>query len=335
MSFHAEVLAHSVSPAGVELHTVLATYPRLIHSELMTHRQFSRNSSSSRAVPVSRMLRLILEDPFVPEQFGVNEPGMQARRFLEAQLHDEAVQTWLRGRGRAVWTALELLLGQSELERVLGTQYWHERSPFTTPGEIEPVMTALREFEEHVRGARERGEEQTRYLNVHKQSANRVLEPYAWHTTIITATEWSNWDALRISEHAQPEIRKIAELIQRARLSSTPTLLQPGQWHLPLVEASEIAAEQRFSGEEAAEYWCKVSSGRCAAVSYLNHARREPDQDASRTEGLVANGHFSPLEHVATPLPQEEAETFCGNLRGWKQYRKTIAHEHDFSLLES
>ncbi|HEV2643681.1 MAG TPA: hypothetical protein VGT98_13280, partial [Candidatus Elarobacter sp.] len=56
MPFSARVLLDSVSPAGVRLTTMEARYPRFIHSEVMTHRVFSRNSSSSRAVPIRKMI---------------------------------------------------------------------------------------------------------------------------------------------------------------------------------------------------------------------------------------------------------------------------------------
>ena len=62
----AEVLARSINPQGDELITYLLVYPRFIHSELMTHRMFSRNSASSRAIPFERMVKMVEEDPFIP-----------------------------------------------------------------------------------------------------------------------------------------------------------------------------------------------------------------------------------------------------------------------------
>ena len=62
----AEIVADSIDPRGNRITSVLLTYPRFIHSELMTHRIFSRNSASSRAIPFKRALKMIEEDPFVP-----------------------------------------------------------------------------------------------------------------------------------------------------------------------------------------------------------------------------------------------------------------------------
>ena len=80
MGFEAKVLADSVSPAGQRLTTLEATFPRFILAEFNTHRVFSRNSASSRAIPVAKQLRRLLDDPYVPIEFGSNKPGMQAGR---------------------------------------------------------------------------------------------------------------------------------------------------------------------------------------------------------------------------------------------------------------
>jgi hypothetical protein len=58
--------------------TLLLRYPRCIHSEFMTHRMFSRNASSSRAIPVERLTQDVIDDPFVPLFWGKNQKGMQA-----------------------------------------------------------------------------------------------------------------------------------------------------------------------------------------------------------------------------------------------------------------
>jgi hypothetical protein len=73
----ASVVADSISPDGVRLTTMLLRYPRFIHAEFMTHRMFSRNASSSRAIPVERMLEDVMTDPAKPVRWGVNGKGMQ------------------------------------------------------------------------------------------------------------------------------------------------------------------------------------------------------------------------------------------------------------------
>lgn len=308
MGYNAEVIADSVSSAGHRLTTLEATFPRMVLSEFNTHRMLSRNSASSRAIPVAKQLERIKDDPYIPEHWGKNQPGMQAYEELTSVEIAKAGYEWLRGRDNAVATAEALLK-----------------------------------------------------IGLHKQLANRVLEPFSWHTVIVTATEWSNFKALRANPDAQPEIRTIAEQMQDAMDNSTPRLLQEGEWHLPLIQPDEYDGEFEFS--EKARH---VSSGRSARVSYMtHHGVRDQDKDIELYERLASSGHMSPLEHVARPFTFDEwvvrnqmAERaqkmgatlglgqlaiwqladmteFDGNFRGWHQLRKDYDKEHDFSLVET
>lgn len=74
----AHIVADSISESGVRITTFELEYPRFIHSELMTHRLFSRNAMSSRAVPVKKMIELVANSPAIPVYWGMNKPGMQA-----------------------------------------------------------------------------------------------------------------------------------------------------------------------------------------------------------------------------------------------------------------
>ena len=75
----AKVIADSVgADNGIRLTTLELEYPRFIHSEFMTHRVFSRNASSSRAIPVEKMIERVSSDPAMPVEWGSNQPGMQA-----------------------------------------------------------------------------------------------------------------------------------------------------------------------------------------------------------------------------------------------------------------
>ena len=79
----ANVVQDSISLDGVRLTTFELEYPRFIHAEFMTHRQFSRNCASSRAIPLSKMHEQIETNMATPVYWGVNQPGMQASRELE------------------------------------------------------------------------------------------------------------------------------------------------------------------------------------------------------------------------------------------------------------
>jgi thymidylate synthase ThyX len=334
--YSAKTVADSVSPTGVRLTTLELVFPRFILSEFNTHRVFSRNSASSRAIPVSKQLKKILETPFIPERFGINEPGMQAQSFLTGAQHDEAVQTWERSRSRAVISALELLLGVEEADKLLGSTA-NARDPFSSDDEKAKVIEGLQKFETYVKEQRLAGEEQNLYLNVHKQTANRILEPYTWHTVLVTSTEWSNFWALRTHPDAQPEIQKIAIMAKDVYENSTPERINYNEWHMPLLHDDE-----KEEARKDPDRWLKIVSGRCARTSYETHdGRRDPEADIKLFSRLASGGHVSPLEHAATPLSPNwkhedlAEERWSGNFRGWQPYRKTVAHEDDYGKILS
>jgi hypothetical protein len=95
----AKVVAASVSSVGKKLTTLELRYPRFIHSELMTHRLFSRNASSSRAIPVSKMIEQVKHNPATPIHWGLNQPGMQAQ---DEQVDTNWANNWW---GMAAYTA--------------------------------------------------------------------------------------------------------------------------------------------------------------------------------------------------------------------------------------
>lgn len=338
MAYEASIVADSVSEAGDRLTTMEITFPRLVLAEFNTHRVFSRNSASSRAIPVAKQLRRLLDDPFVPARFGRNEAGMQSYSWLEGLQHKEAVEIWLTGRDRAATTAFELLLGRQLSSDVFGY------NPGREFASLDMLKTG---FDDAISllNPKHKVENLTEVdvLNVHKQIANRVLEPYMWHTVIVTATDWSNFFALRAHADAQAEIRTIAEQMLELHRMNEPLLLGDGWWHLPLILPEEYDGKFEFS-----ELARKISAARCARVSYLTHdGRRDLDADLTLYERLVGGGHMSPLEHVATPLFAREWESGSiasarvqrivgkqsGNFLGWKQFRKFVSGEHDFSLI--
>lgn len=104
----ARVICDSVNPDGVRLTTMEWTYPRFIHAEIMTHRQFSKNSASSRAIPMSKMIERIEENPVFPLHWGKNEKGMQASEELSIDQKLEAAGEWIQARNYAIERARAL-----------------------------------------------------------------------------------------------------------------------------------------------------------------------------------------------------------------------------------
>lgn len=94
MTIEVKVEKHSKYKQYPELVTMVLKYPRYIHSELLTHRMFSRNSSSSRATPVKTLLNNIKKDPATPIVWGSNKSGMQAGEELTGWRLAVAKFTW-------------------------------------------------------------------------------------------------------------------------------------------------------------------------------------------------------------------------------------------------
>lgn len=77
-----KVIEDSINIHGDRVTTLECEYPRIVHSELLTHRVFSRNAASSRAIPVKTMLKNIWNNKFIPWYWGANQSGMQATQQL-------------------------------------------------------------------------------------------------------------------------------------------------------------------------------------------------------------------------------------------------------------
>jgi len=94
-NIYAKVVADSKTTRGTRLTTMELQYPRFIHSEFMTHRVFSRNASSSRAIPIHKVLSQVLGAPATPIHWGANQPGMQAHKQLDQPELKKAKDFWL------------------------------------------------------------------------------------------------------------------------------------------------------------------------------------------------------------------------------------------------
>lgn len=303
MSYNCRIITDSVSEEHIRLTTFEVTFPRIVLSEFRTHRlesaddkdesfvgiseigkSISMNSGSSRAIPVSKILERVKEDPFIPVYWGENQKGMQAEKEMSLQCQALAKATWLLARDQAV-KSVETLIGKRSVSDNL--------DPKT--GLHFPV-----------------------FLNVHKQTANRLLEPWMWQTCIMSATNWSNFFAQRCHTAAQPEIRMISDMMAKEYEASTPKVILLGEWHLPYIQEDEL--------ELSIDLLKKLSSARCARVSYLSqNGTRENELDLNLFLRLTSDAHWSPLEHVATPYVGNPRD--LGNYEGWLQYRKTFADE--------
>jgi hypothetical protein len=252
---NAKVIEDSINAEGDRVTTFEVTLHRFVLAELNTHRVFSRNSASSRAIPVTKQLAEFSDTPAYPLSLPAEKPGMQGGEELI-------------GRNRTV--AQNFL---QTLHRGIELQIKHYL-------ELNPDPSS----------------------RLHKSVINRYMEPWFWHRVIITATDWDGFFTQRVSDLAQPEIHYPALLMQQAYQKSTPGKLIQGEWHLPYVK------EEEFYEFDILDL-VKISTARCARVSYLTHdGVRDIDKDFALYDRLVVElpPHASPLEHPCRADPNNK-----------------------------
>lgn len=155
-------------------------------------------------------------------------------------------------------------------------------------------------------------------IGLHKQHANNILEPYAWATVIITATDFDEFFETQCSGAAQPEMQILAVEMRRLRHFASPKILAYGDWHVPLARPSDAqcglsAADLRLVA--AARIARFVSDGP-DGTAYA------PIRDFARARRMIAERHLDPFEHIAEAHPQN---TFRSrNLTGYTQLRALI-----------
>jgi hypothetical protein len=336
-AINATIIADSKNEFGNRITTFVVTFPRIILAELNTHRMFSRNSASSRAIPFKTMVKKVQENPFIPIAWQKDHKGMQGNEYItnKDSLY-EIEQDWLKARDSAVKRATRLNSGFPEFKG----------------------STAQ--------------EEVPKYDQVTKQLCNRLLEPFMWHTAIITATEYENFFALRCPQYnlnpskvfkgkifrskkesintlknnnysnktieycanqttiewlernqgqGEIHIMALAEAMWDAMNESTPKELKAGEWHIPFGESlSEDLFEyfdnsngnpdrlnENYINEQVEDSIIKIATARCARVSYLNFDGSDDYQkDIELHDNLAKFGHWSPFEHCAKAMGEDE-----------------------------
>ena len=302
----AKVIADSLSQAGIRLTTLQLRYPRFIHAEFMTHRVFSRNASSSRAIPVDRLIADVELDPAMPMHWGRNRPGMQAREELAPTARVMAEFDWRQAARNAVRQAAKLkelgchkqlvnriLEPYSHINVVVTATDWDNFFSLRRHKDAQPEMQALAEA----------------MFEALTESTPRPLEPGTWHLPYVTDEEW----AAVLAPFHETWVRDTGELIE-----SFPLGEGDREIHGPLI---------------------KLSVARCARVSYLTHDGAKPahEADLALFDRLMKAEprHASPAEHQATPDhawvdPKGwgwEHPELHGNLVGWVQFRKFFERE--------
>jgi len=345
----AKMVADSIGEYGDRISSMVVTFPRIILAELNTHRMFSRNSASSRAIPFNKMVKSVQENPFIPIAWQRDHKGMQGTEYITTENGIYVCETgWLGARDKAI---------------------------------------------EHA--------EWLNSCNITKQLCNRLLEPFMWHTVLITATEFENFFALRCPQYnlidngisysirskkdylkkvvelggtpdttdllvpdrlaknqdywlqinkgqAEIHMMALAEAMWDCMNESTPKELKAGEWHIPFGDRFDIDETTKIidqSKDSLEMIPIKIATARCARVSYTLVGDEEKEanyeNDIKLHDRLAKSGHWSPFEHCAKAMSSKEYDSWhrgnskqtgglgwCGNFRGFIQYRKLFENEN-------
>lgn len=308
----ARVVADSVSPQGQRITTFELEYPRIIHSELMTHRLFSRNAMSSRAIPIKKMIEQVQQNPAMPVKFGKNQPGMQ-----DAGDHNQLIDA---GYEPATWWGLAGLSAARFAEAFAEAGYHKQIAnrllePFQR---MKTVLTAT-DFENFWWLRVDKDADPTIFAlaeamkKAFDESLPELLEPGQWHTPYVD----------HVYEYEDIDDKECVVFVGYCVLDENDKPVM-----LTVEEAKAISAS------------C------CAQVSYrvLNNTKDK----ALDIYGKLLSGnkvHASPFEHQATPLVHascDELENgafawedgvthvdrngmfWSGNFRGWSQHRQLV-----------
>jgi thymidylate synthase ThyX len=270
MKTSAKILCDS-SIDGVRVTTFEVVFPRIVLPQLGTHRSYSKNSASSRAIPNKRIMEMVV---FVPDEFPENGPGMQPKGNLRGARKFFARLTWLLALHTAKFYSLLL-----------------------------------------------------RLQGVHKEIANRLVEPFMYVKVLITTSEagLANFFELRCHPDAQEQITELANCMREAYEQSIPV---GRELHLPFIKESEYPSFLLYRKENIPKIMdlLHISVARCARVSYNRHdgKRASLEEDLKLFQDLVIQRplHASPSESQV--MSQRLFGWLLGLVEEWESNEKEL-----------
>lgn len=325
------IVADSINEYGNRVTTMKLVLPRMILSELNTHRSFSRNTSSSRAVPFEKMVEAVKNDPFIPISWQKSHSGMQGTEyFTRSEDITRNEQDWLSARDESVVTANTLhLTGVTKqlCNRLLEPFMW------TT---VLLTATEFSNFFDLRCPSYEVGLGNYKYKS-RKDFINAQGQQFANKTDV----EW-----LSINK-GQSEIHMmaLAESMYDALNESVPEKLKMGDWHIPykpewnetdsifeLLGIKPLVKQRSKTDNDEFDATClKISVARAARISYTVMGDDEKvvshERNIKLYDQLLSSKHFSPFEHQCRAMNQYEITEnngFSANFKGFVQYRHTL-----------
>lgn len=346
----AEIIAGSLNEHGQRITTWVLTYPRMIHAEMMTHRVFSRNAASSRAIPAGVMIELVDKDPFIPVAWQKEHKGMQGTEYFtdadtrqtshrssvpEEKVTDLLINDWLLDKDGAIAQARNLVeLGCTKqlTNRLLEPFQWYT-AIFTTTETENFFNLRCPQYESwnYTDGG---GQECTTYksrkdwISNCGYPENTFLVPNDKQEDKFNCLEGTDLDWLKINKgQGEIHISLLAEAMWDSMNEYDYKQLKAGEWHIPfgdrfdeeriidLYDPEVTGVKPKLQYKEAIlEAKIKIATARCARVSYNNFEGKDDyEADIKLYDILKASGHYSPFEHCSRAMTKNE---FALNVRG-------------------
>jgi thymidylate synthase ThyX len=292
MTISAQIIADSISPQGIRLTTFQVTCHRFILPEINTHRMFSRNWASSRAIPTSKLIEMVRTNPAMPVHWGKNQPGMQAHGEMEGDDLDRTMSHWISAaQDAAEYAEMMANCGAHKqlVNRVLEPFLW-----------VRGVITATDYANFYALRRHEDAQPEIKALadamwEAQQASTPQLIVPGEWHLPYLTAEDYRplqmksgtlgiEWDALALK-------------VSTARCARVSYLTQDGK---PTTVEADLALYERLIERaplhaSPAEHQATPDTREKYATSYMSEKWDHPEQH--------------------------------GNLKGWRQFRKTLPQE--------
>lgn len=364
--YKCEIIADSIDPRGNRLTSFLVTYPRIVLAEMTRHRMFSRNVASSRAIPFSKMVKDVEENPFIPLAWQKAHKGMQGTEyFTEDEVYENGLDLKWRG---AIYEAVE---SATRLDRKGVTKQLVNRllEPFMWTTEL--ITTGeeglMNFFELRCPQYRDNEEDPVIYY----RSKKDFISYYADGDKDHYPGDDLGWLQINNSQ-AEIHIQKIAEMMWDSYNESEPKKLESGEWHIPFGDNIDIKDLLPFMNKDydvvnpqlhtiSKKWKVKIATARAARLSYTTlgtDSKIDYEADIKLHDRLLKDNHMSPFEHCARVMTEDEYSEFikgkydenldrdrddiflgsfkggfsedvwgwCNNFRGFVQYRYLIVN---------
>jgi Thymidylate synthase complementing protein len=278
------------------LTTFELVYPRFIHGELMTHRMFSRNAASSRAIPIDKVIELLQTNPAMPVHWGKNQAGMQAN--VEIDNIEGAKQLWLAARDSAISHAIvmrDMGLHKQIVNRVL------------EPYQLMKTIVTATEFNNwfwlraHPDAQPEIKELAEKMLQVYEQSTPQELFEDEWHVPYVS-TQRSRYtgELFYVDENDKYISANTARMISASCCAQVSYRKNDGS-----LEKAQVVFDRLINSVPV-----HASPVEHIATPITNKMMLGLCDKNIEIEGMT---------HVG-----ENGQPWSGNLRGWVQYRQLI-----------